>query len=394
MAKKIKRYNRIYRGRRKKTVLRIILFILLAALLVFLGFSLMQAISSLSSAPSGNSSSVSSGAVSTSSEGESSTSSTSSTPSEPEKTVSGVVRELPRSSAGSEETLRAFAKNAAEQGASALLLTLKDEAGYLHFSSANKTAKDAGALAADPVDLSMVAGVLKEENLELWVSLHCFRDTVASRYLRKDGAVMFQTDEVLWLDNSASAGGVPWLNPFLPGAQNYNLSLVEEVCGLGADVVLLESVQMPTRGAENLMYLGGNGNSYSNVGTVLNQFVKAAEEAAAKKDGKVVCAVAGEYLYSTFVGNMVYGPDPFAVPSEYFAPSLRLSDLSGAKIGGSTLSLSDPKSAFSALFTDLAAKSGAETGVPIVIAEGLSQEELTDITAAAKNAGYPALIIR
>lgn len=392
MAKKIKRYNRIYRGRRKKPVLRVILFILLAALLVFLGFSLMQAISSLSGTPSGNNSSVSSGTASTSSDGESSTSS--STPSEPEKTISGVVRELPRSSAKDETTLRAFAKTAAEQGTSALLLTLKDEAGYLYFSSVNKTAKDSGALANDPVDLSMVATVLEEENLELWVSLHCFRDALASRYLRKDGAVMFQTDEVLWLDNSASAGGVPWLNPFLPGAQKYNLSLVEEVCGLGADVVLLESVQMPTRGAENLMYLGGNGNSYSNVGTVLNQFVKAAEEAASKKDSKVVCAVSGEYLYSTFVGNMVYGPDPFAVSSEYFAPALRLSDLSGAKIGGSTLSLSDPKSAFSALFTDLAAKSDAETGVPIVIAEGLSQEELTDITAAAKNAGYPALIIR
>lgn len=50
---------------------------------------------------------------------------------------------------------------------------------------------------------------------------------------------------MIWLDNEASKGGKPWLNPYSQTAQNYLLEVVKEVKNLGVDAILLDGVQFP-----------------------------------------------------------------------------------------------------------------------------------------------------
>ena len=72
-------------------------------------------------------------------------------------------------------------------------------------------------------------------------------------------AIRYQGQEYLWLDNKASAGGNPWLNPYAAETVQYIGDLIAEVHAAGFDQVLLENVQFPSSTSAKQDYGTTNG---------------------------------------------------------------------------------------------------------------------------------------
>ena len=149
---------------------------------------------------------------------------------------------LDTAAARDEASLRAAAQELARQGAAYAVVTLKDSSGQILYPSALPAA--AGSIEGASLDPSLIASVLKENGLVPVAKLAAFRDPAAAR-ANRGMAIGYTGQEYLWLDNKASAGGNPWLNPYSDEAVQFIGDLIGEVQSMGFDHVLLENVQFP-----------------------------------------------------------------------------------------------------------------------------------------------------
>ena len=165
------------------------------------------------------------------------------------------------SAASSDEGIRAAAQQLAAQGAAYAVVTLKDTAGTVYFPS--QTAAGAANAAAATVDPARIAAIFKEEGLIPVAKLAAFRDPAGARAVRTM-AIGYTNQAYLWLDNKASAGGNPWLNPYAQEAVQYIGDLIDELHTAGFDQILLENVQFPA--AQNGKQDFGNTNGVDRAG--------------------------------------------------------------------------------------------------------------------------------
>ena len=203
--------------------------------------------------------------------------------SEPEPAApAGVIIEgswgvLDTAAAKDEASLRAAARQLAQQGAAYAVVTLKDSAGNILYPS--QVAAAAGSIEGASLDPALIASVLKENGLCLLYTspsprdatenglvpvakLAAFRAPVAARADR-NMAIGYTGQAYLWLDNKASAGGSPWLNPYSDEAVRFIGDLIGEVQSMGFDHVLLENVQFPSaqNGKQDFGSTGGRDRS-------------------------------------------------------------------------------------------------------------------------------------
>lgn len=167
---------------------------------------------------------------------------------------------LDTAAARDEASLRAAAQQLAQQGAVYAVVTLKDSAGNILYPSVIPAA--AGSIEGASLDPSLIASVLKENGLVPVAKLAAFRDPAAAR-ANRSMAIGYTGQEYLWLDNKASAGGNPWLNPYSDEAVGFIGDLIGEVKGMGFDHVLLENVQFPSaqNGKQDFGATGGRDRS-------------------------------------------------------------------------------------------------------------------------------------
>lgn len=156
--------------------------------------------------------------------------------------VAGSWAVLDTATAQDEAALRAAAQQLAQQGAAYAVVTLKDSTGHILYPSALPAA--AGSIEGASLDPALIASVLKENGLVPVAKLAAFRDPTAAR-ANRGMAIGYTGQEYLWLDNKASAGGNPWLNPYSAEAVQFIGDLIGEVQSMGFDHVLLENVQFP-----------------------------------------------------------------------------------------------------------------------------------------------------
>ena len=106
--------------------------------------------------------------------------------------------------------------------------------------------------------MTSVASIFKEEGLVPLAALTAFRDPAGAR-ADHALAIRYQGQEYLWLDNKASAGGNPWLNPYAAETVQYIGDLIAEVHAAGFDQVLLENVRFPSSTSAKQDYGNTNG---------------------------------------------------------------------------------------------------------------------------------------
>ena len=149
--------------------------------------------------------------------------------------VTGLWAEVDVTTLTDEAAIRSAARQLKAQGMTYAILTLKDTAGQVYYASQTAV-----------------------EGLVPGAALTAFRDPAGAR-ADHALAIRYQGQEYLWLDNKASAGGNPWLNPYAAETVQYIGDLIAEVHAAGFDQVLLENVQFPSSTSAKQDYGTTNG---------------------------------------------------------------------------------------------------------------------------------------
>ena len=170
--------------------------------------------------------------------------------------VEGSWAEVDITALTDDASIRAAAQQLAAQGTKYALVPLKDTAGMVYYASSVPTA--AANKADVTVDPERVAALFKEEGLIPVAELAAFRDPAGAR-ADHALAIRYKAQEYLWLDNKASAGGNPWLNPYASETVQYIGDLIAELHTAGFDQVVLENVQFPSSTSSKQDYGATNG---------------------------------------------------------------------------------------------------------------------------------------
>lgn len=165
------------------------------------------------------------------------------TPADTTSIVEGSWAYVSLSALTSEDQAAATAADLASQGVSYAVITLKDAQGYVYYDS--QVALAAQSKAGMLVDAAMAARVFKEAGIVPVAALSAFEDP-KTPYTDRNLSVHYGSQDVIWLNAAADAGGVPWLDPTDAAAQQYIADLIAEIKALGYDQFLLSGVQFPS----------------------------------------------------------------------------------------------------------------------------------------------------
>ncbi len=142
------------------------------------------------------------------------------------------------------ELAQQTAQQLAAQNVKYAVVTLKAQDGTVTYASGVE--KAAVSLSQTPIDAAAVTDAFKQQGIVPVAEIWAFQDPKAA-YNDRDMAVQYagETAGVLWLDNSADAGGKPWLNPYSATARQYVQDLAVEATEMGYETILFNGVQMP-----------------------------------------------------------------------------------------------------------------------------------------------------
>lgn len=178
------------------------------------------------------------------------------------------------------------------------VITLKDSTGYLYYNSSEAAA--AGSIVDAGFDAATVAQALNAAGIQPVASISAYQDSLAPRVQRDIAIQLAGSAGYLWLNNSQANGGVPWLNPYASGAQQYISNVISEVMALGYQTVMVQGLQFPSGYSLDMADLSANG-------TVIGE---AQQLAATAQAWQAQVAQAGgscffAYDASTLLGNQV-----------------------------------------------------------------------------------------
>ena len=173
-------------------------------------------------------------------------------------------------------------------GKNAVVIDFKDASGYLSYPSSIAAVKDKAPSSKAQANAAASVKKIQQSGIKVVARIYCFKDTQMPR-IDRTMAVHYNKTQMIWLDNEASKGGKPWLNPYSQTAQNYLLEVVKEVKNLGVDAILLDGVQFPDLNS-NVATFDGEGSVSRNA--VLVNFVNSCVSACSGTP--VICAMKGE----------------------------------------------------------------------------------------------------
>ncbi len=177
------------------------------------------------------------------------------------------------------------AELAAQAGADALVVTVKDEKGVLAWSSAVPLAQED---MNGNADFSAAVSDLDAAG-DLWLAarLPAFRDLWASVY-NKSQALTTGSGK-LWYDS----GGISWLSAANEDARAYLTSLCTELAELGFDEIVLERAGFPDSGKLSAIAADANYPAAEAREAAVTEFLSGLAEALAEK-GVVLSVLASE----------------------------------------------------------------------------------------------------
>lgn len=224
---------------------------------------------------------------------------------------------IPAQALGDAQTLSTTFENAVSAGFNTVLVDAKDAAGTVLYSSDNAIGKMTGVAADVTYDAKDAAEKIKKAGLIPAARLHAFRDAAAA-IADRDLAVTYYDTAIYWFDNSPELGGKPWLNPYSDEARRYIVSLAQELCDSGFELIMLDSVQFPTGFALDKAGYGANSGNMTRT-QILSQFVDEVRDAVEDKGAELVLCCSTDWLTADEKMNqMVYGGSP----AEYFTESV------------------------------------------------------------------------
>ncbi|MBP1559165.1 MAG: hypothetical protein J6B40_06335 [Oscillospiraceae bacterium] len=152
---------------------------------------------------------------------------------------------IPASAAANSTMLESYLATLPADPVDTVVLELKNARGRVLYQSSVEAVGLAGAQNEGAFDLAAATQLLHQKGYTVLAKLHAFEDSTATAVL-EEGKVFYAGTGFGWLDNSASAGGKAWLNPYAQQAQDYIAELAAEALSLGVDGIVLDGVQFPT----------------------------------------------------------------------------------------------------------------------------------------------------
>lgn len=295
----------IYNKRKNKTrqTMTLVMTIALACILVVVGYGIGKPIMKYFSEKdnsSDNSDSISQSVPAQSSSQSSSSSEIdepSSDVSQPlEKNLSGMCL-LPSDAVSSEKTLRSALAQAKESGYTKVVVTLKDDTGVLLYKSEIDRIKNKAEINVGTLTSQQIYDIIAEYGMTAAARISTLKDRYAPYHF---GNYALADSGVLWLDNSAEAGGKPWLNPFESSTADYISELAAELSAAGfKDIICADTIFPPFTGYDKDTWLKHmdlrNAQKRSDA---LWQVLDKAKTAAAANGATVWAEIEGDSLLS------------------------------------------------------------------------------------------------
>ncbi|MGC8765646.1 MAG: putative glycoside hydrolase [Brevinematia bacterium] len=138
----------------------------------------------------------------------------------------------------------------------AVVLDMKDDFGYLHFSPQNPDIKKI-ARVSNPVDIEKLVETAKENDIYLIARIVIFKDSVLYRYNNGKFAVMDKTTETPWVGirTNSDDGELQtniireyWVDPYNTEVWKYNVDIACELIKRGFDEIQFDYIRFPTDG--------------------------------------------------------------------------------------------------------------------------------------------------
>lgn len=181
-----------------------------------------------------------------------------------------------------------FVSSLKSAGQNAVVIDFKDSSGYLSYPSSIAAIKDKTPSSKAQANAAESVKKIQQSGIKVVARIYCFKDSLMPR-VDRTLAVHYNKTQTIWLDNEASKGGKPWLNPYSQAAQSYLLEVVKEVKSLGVDAILLDGVQFPDLNSTAATF-DGEGSVSRNA--TLVSFVNSCVSACS--DTPVICAMKGD----------------------------------------------------------------------------------------------------
>lgn len=224
---------------------------------------------------------------------------------------------IPAQALSDGQNLFALLENAASAGFNTVLTDAKNAVGTVLYSSDNAIGKMSGIAAESTYDAAAAADTIKSAGLIPAARLHAFKDPAAA-ISDRELAVTYYDTEMYWYDNSPELGGKPWMNPYSDKAREYIISLAQELCDSGFEMIMLDSVQFPTGYA---LDKAGYGEKSDSIGRaqILSRFVDEIRAAVEEKGAVLVLCCSTDWLTADDEMNqMIYGGSP----ADYFTENV------------------------------------------------------------------------
>ena len=129
-------------------------------------------------------------------------------------------------------------------GLNAVVIDMKDDFGYVHFPSENKTARDIGAV-KKPIPLSRILAAMKNAGIYCIARIVVFKDRQLYRSFNGAYAVKDRTTGAPWQGNPREY----WVDPHAEFVHRYNIDLARECQELGFDEIQFDYIRFPSDGA-------------------------------------------------------------------------------------------------------------------------------------------------
>ena len=152
--------------------------------------------------------------------------------------------------------LAQFIETAKENNITDVIITVKDEVGYLYYDTAYTPAANIKNRSDQMYDVSLAVTALHNNGLKAVAHMHCFSDRIGTR-IKNAGVLYSENHSVVWLDDDKENGGKSWLNPYSDEAVAYLNYIANELVAMKFDTILLDSVRFPG-GYQNYAYYGEN----------------------------------------------------------------------------------------------------------------------------------------
>ncbi|MCL2020327.1 MAG: putative glycoside hydrolase [Oscillospiraceae bacterium] len=399
---KIKRSKNLYKRRKSslRTSLEVVAMVMVVGLLGFVGWNAGKAIrdyfsqTSTVSTPENESPVINE--FITPSDGEPTELQTDDNPApSPVLEFNAII--APASVLDNSTSLAAYIQQAKNNGFDAVVLDIKDSAGYLLYNSEYEPIQDT-ALIKGSLTASQIFAAFDNTDIRPVARINTLADRIAPSVI-EDVSYVFAQGGGRWLDNRVENDGKMWSNPFLQGTRDYNAFLVGELSAAGFTDIILANVIFPVFRAYDIGVLSPEYTSPATRYEGLVDFVLECEEH--KGDARLILEMSLEDVVESYAGFngsaellrgkkdlpdfellLMYSKDSFG--EEY-------------KTGEST-SVVLPSNDMSALMNVLYKQAANQTSglelMPGFNREGLSDREISDILIAFAELGYESFIIR